>query len=74
ILRCYLQYIFALTLVFFWLLYTLTCSISQFSRHLRSWTCWIFYSLYRRILFLGCLELYRTYFVALLGVFVSKAP
>ncbi|KAI9489930.1 hypothetical protein BDB00DRAFT_840077, partial [Zychaea mexicana] len=61
LLLCYLQYVFVLTLFFFFgCCYTLTCSISQFSRHLRSCTCWIFYSLYRQILFLGCLELCRT--------------
>ncbi|KAI9470125.1 hypothetical protein BDB00DRAFT_853466 [Zychaea mexicana] len=56
-LLCYLQSV----LWFFWLSYTLTCSISQFSCHRRSGTCWIFYSLCRRTLFRGCLELCLTY-------------
>ncbi|KAI9489732.1 hypothetical protein BDB00DRAFT_841786, partial [Zychaea mexicana] len=68
-LLCLLQYI----LCFFWLSYTLTCSISQFSCHRRLGTCWIFYSLCRRILFRGCLNSAGR-IMALLGVLVSKAP
>ncbi|KAI9467656.1 hypothetical protein BDB00DRAFT_864762, partial [Zychaea mexicana] len=61
------------TLFFLAVPYTLTCSISQFSCHRRSGTCWIFYSLCRRILFRGCLNS-AGHIMALLGVLVSKAP
>ncbi|KAI9484886.1 hypothetical protein BDB00DRAFT_853052, partial [Zychaea mexicana] len=57
---------------FFWLLYTLTCSSRNISPS-KILDVLDILLIVQTILFLGCLELCRTYFVALLGVFVSKA-